>query len=49
MNGKAACMDEVMYKANEERTEFKIYRDTSLLSMDGQIYAGILVDRVHSD
>ena len=37
----------IMYKGKRERTEFSNYRDNSLLSMVGKIYAGILVNRVH--
>ena len=36
-----------MYKGKGGRTECKNYRDISLLSVIGKIYAGILVDRVH--
>ena len=35
-----------LYKGNGEKTECKNYRDISLLSMVGRIYAGISVDRV---
>ena len=33
-----------LYKGKGERIECKNYRDISLLSMVGKIYAGILVD-----
>ena len=36
-----------LYKGIGERAECKKYRGISLLSMVGEIYAGILVDRVH--
>ena len=35
----------LLYKGKEDRTECKIYRYISLLSVVGKIYAGILVDR----
>ena len=35
-----------LFKGKGERTEYN-YRDISLLSVIGKIYAGILVDRVH--
>ena len=37
-----------LYKGKEESTECKTYRSISLLSVDGKIYAWILVDRVRS-
>ena len=37
-----------MYRGKGERTEYKNYRSISLLSVVRKIYAGILVDRVHS-
>ena len=33
-------------RGKEEKTECKNYRGNTLLSVDGKIYAGILVDRV---
>ena len=36
-----------MFKDKGERTECCNYRGISLLSVDGKIYTGILVDRVH--
>ena len=36
-----------LYKGKGERTECKKYRGTSLLSVAGKIYAGILVDGVN--
>ena len=35
-----------LYKGKGEKTECKNFRDMSLLSVIGKIYAGILVDRV---
>ena len=35
-----------LYKGKGERTECRNYRGISSLSVDGKIYAGILVDRV---
>ena len=35
------------YKGKGKRPECKNYRGISLLSMDGKIYGGIFVDRVH--
>ena len=35
-----------LYKGKGERTECKKYRDISLLSLVGKIYAVILIDRV---
>ena len=35
-----------LYRGKGERNEFKNYRGISLLSVDGKIYTGILVDRV---
>ena len=35
-----------LYKDKEERTECRNNRGTSLFSMVGKIYSGILVDRV---
>ena len=37
-----------LHKGKGERTECKTYRSISLLSVDGKIYAWILVDRVRS-
>ena len=36
-----------LYKGKGKRTECSNYRGIKLLSMDEEIYAGILVDRVH--
>ena len=36
------------YKGKGEMTECKSYRDISLLSLVGKIYAGNLVDRIRS-
>ena len=38
-----------LYKGKGKRTEWKNNRAINLLSMAGEIYARILVDRVHSD
>ena len=38
----------LLYKRKGEITECKNYKGISLLSVVGIIYAGILVDRVHS-
>ena len=35
-----------LYKSKGERNDCKNYRDISLLSVVGKIYAGILIDRV---
>ena len=35
-----------LYKGEGERNEFKNYKSVSLLSVVGEIYAGILTDRV---
>ena len=35
-----------LYRDKEERTECKNYRNISLLSVVGKIYAGILAERV---
>ena len=35
-----------LYKCDKERTILKNYRGSSLLSVVGEIYRGILVDRV---
>ena len=41
------CSDCPLYKGKGERTECKNYRGIILLSVVGNIYAGILADRVH--
>ena len=35
----------VLYKGKGERTEYKNYRDISLLNVVGKLYAQILVDK----
>ena len=42
-----SAMTVSLYKGKGEGTECKNYRGISLLSVVGQIYAGILIDSVH--
>ena len=44
---KSACIVH-LYKGKGEHSEFAYYRGTSLLSMEGKLYGGILIDRIRS-